>query len=43
MEEPLPKQLENKSDFPFIVVSPIGDGEYDWAKDEIDNPVCFIG
>ena len=43
MEEPLPKQLENKSDFSFIVVSPIGDGEYEfWAKDEMGQSLFAL-
>jgi hypothetical protein len=43
MEEPLPKQLEKENDFPFIVVSPLGDGEYEfWAKDEMINPLFTL-
>lgn len=35
-DAPLPSNLEQKRDFPFIVVSPRGDGEYEfWAKDEM--------
>jgi predicted peptidase len=42
-EEPLPKKLEKGNDFPFIVVSPLGDGEYDiWAKDEMINPLFTL-
>ena len=42
-EEPLPKQLEKGNDFPFIVVSPLGDGEYEfWAKDEMINPLFTL-
>lgn len=36
-KEPLPQQLEEK-DLPFIVISPLGDGEYEfWAKEELIN------
>ena len=39
-QEPLPKKLDKENDFPFIVVSPLGDGEYEfWAKDEMINPL----
>lgn len=42
-EEPLPKKLENENDFPFIVVSPLGDGKYEfWAKDEMIDPVFTL-
>jgi pimeloyl-ACP methyl ester carboxylesterase len=35
-KESLPRRLEKEIDFPFIVVSPLGDGEYEiWAKDEL--------
>jgi pimeloyl-ACP methyl ester carboxylesterase len=35
-DEPLPKQLENKGDFPFMVVSPLGDGDYEfWSRGEM--------
>ncbi len=40
MEEPLPKYADDANDFPFIVVSPLGDGEYEfWAKDEMIDPL----
>jgi len=36
MEEPLPRKLEKETDFPFVVVSPLGDGEYEfWAKEKM--------
>ena len=42
-EEPLPKKLENENNFPFIVVSPLGDGEFEfWAKDEMINPLFTL-
>jgi hypothetical protein len=32
-EEPLPKKLINENDFPFIVLSPLGDGDYEfWSR-----------
>jgi hypothetical protein len=35
-EEALPHQLENEDDFPFIVLTPLGDGEYEfWAEDKL--------
>ena len=35
-DEPLPKKLEKENDFPFIVLSPLGNGEFEfWAKDEM--------
>jgi hypothetical protein len=41
--EPLPKQLGKENDFPFIVVSPLGDGEFEfWAKDEMINPLFIL-
>ncbi len=40
LEEPLPKKFREDNDFPFIVVSPLGDGEYEfWAKDEMITPL----
>ena len=34
--EPFPKQLENKGDYPFIAVSPLGDGDYEfWSRGEL--------
>ena len=42
-EESLPKKLENETDFPFIVVSPLGDGEYEfWAQDEMIDPLFTL-
>ena len=36
MEEPLPRKLEEETDFPFIVVSPLGDGDFEfWGKDQM--------
>jgi len=36
-QEPLPKYVEAAKDFPFIVVSPLGDGGYEfWAKEMAD-------
>jgi predicted peptidase len=33
-QEALPFKLESENNFPFIVISPLGDGEYEfWAKD----------
>jgi len=41
--EPLPKRLEGQTDFPFLVVSPQGKGEYDfWSKDEMANAVFTL-
>ena len=41
--ESLPRRLEKENDFPFIVVSPLGDGEYEfWAKDEMINPLFTL-
>jgi predicted esterase len=40
MKEPLPKKLGKENNFPFIVVSPLGDGEYEfWAKDAMIQPL----
>ena len=42
-DEPLPKKLEKENDFPFVVVSPLGDGEYEfWSKDEMINPLFTL-
>jgi pimeloyl-ACP methyl ester carboxylesterase len=42
-DEPLPRKLEKENDFPFIVVSPLGDGEYEfWAKDEMIDPLFTL-
>ena len=43
MEEPLPIYVEEAKDFPFIVVSPIGDGGFEfWAKDEMIEPLFAL-
>jgi len=42
-DTPLLNDLKRKSDFPFIVVSPRGDGEYEfWAKDEMRSPLFTL-
>jgi len=42
-DEPLPKRLEAETDFPFIVLSPLGDGEYDfWSKDKLVEQVISL-
>ena len=42
-EEPLPKQLMEANYFPFIVVAPLGDGEFQfWAKDEMIKPLFTL-
>ena len=41
--EPLPKKLGKGDDFPFIAVSPLGDGGYQfWAKDEMIDPLFTL-
>lgn len=43
MEEPLPRKLEKENDFPFIVVSPQGDGEYEfWAENQMIDPLFTL-
>ncbi len=43
MQEPLPQQLNTENDFPFIVVSPLGDGEFEfWAKDTMINQLFTL-
>jgi len=43
MDEPFPKQLGTENDFPFIALSPLGDGEYEfWAKDVMINPLFTL-
>jgi hypothetical protein len=43
MMEPLPKHIEKIKDFPFIVVSPLGDGGFEfWAKDEMIDPLFTL-
>jgi hypothetical protein len=43
MMEPLPKHIEKVGDFPFIVVSPLGDGGFEfWAKEEMINPLFTL-
>jgi len=42
-QEPLPQKLEKEGDFPFIVVSPLGDGEFElWDKDEMIDPLFTL-
>jgi len=42
-EEPLPQKMEEENDFPFIVISPLGDGDYEfWAKDEMIYPLFSL-
>ncbi len=42
-KESLPRRLEKESDFPFIVVSPLGDGEYQfWAQDQLINSLFIL-
>lgn len=39
----LPKRLDTQKDFPFIVLSPSGNGEWDfWSKDEMMTPVFTV-
>jgi hypothetical protein len=41
--EPLIHQVEKVDDFPFIVVSPLGDGEYEfWAQDAMIDPLFSL-
>jgi predicted peptidase len=43
LEESLPRKLERKEDFPFVVLSPVGDGEFEfWANDEMINPLFTL-
>ena len=42
-DEPLVRQVEKEDDFPFIVVSPLGDGEYEfWAQDAMIDPLFSL-
>lgn len=42
-DEGLPKELETQKDFPFIVISPVGNGSWDfWSKDEMIKPVFTL-
>jgi hypothetical protein len=42
-EEPLPQKLDKEENFPFLVVSPLGDGGYEfWAKDEMIDPLFTL-
>jgi pimeloyl-ACP methyl ester carboxylesterase len=42
-KESLPRRLEKENDLPFIIVSPLGDGEYEfWTKDEMINPLFTL-
>jgi pimeloyl-ACP methyl ester carboxylesterase len=41
--EPLPKKLEREAAFPFIVLSPLGDGGYEfWSQDEMIKPLFAL-
>ena len=41
--EPFPKKLETQMNFPFVVVSPVGDGGYQfWAKEEMIKPLFTL-
>lgn len=43
MQEPFPKYVEEVNDFPFIAVSPLGDGGFEfWAKDEMIEPLFAL-
>ena len=43
MQEPLPKQLDTENDLPFVIISPLGDGEYEfWAKDKLINQLFTL-
>jgi predicted esterase len=42
-QEPFPRQLESKGDYPFIAVSPLGDGDYEfWDRDEMSNALFTL-
>ncbi len=42
-DEPLPRKLETQRDFPFIVVSPQGDGGYEfWSKDDMIESLFIL-
>ena len=42
-QEALPQKLEKEENFPFLVVSPLGDGGYEfWAKDEMISPLFML-
>jgi len=41
--EPLPKMLETQMNFPFVVVSPVGNGGYQfWATEEMIKPLFTL-
>ncbi|MFC2064449.1 dienelactone hydrolase family protein [Chloroflexota bacterium] len=41
--ESLPNRLERKNDLPFIIVSPLGDGDYEfWNNDELINSLITL-
>jgi pimeloyl-ACP methyl ester carboxylesterase len=43
IEESLPNKLEREADLPFIVLSPVGEGEFDfWATDEMIDPIFAL-
>ena len=42
-KEPFPYRLKEDSTFPFIAVSPLGDGGYEfWSQDEMINPLFAL-
>jgi hypothetical protein len=42
-KESLPKKLDTQKDFPFIVLSPSGNGEWDfWSRDEMIDPLFIV-
>lgn len=42
-KEPLPRHVEKVKDFPFIVVSPLGDGGFEfWVKEEMIDPLFAL-
>lgn len=42
-EESLPGRLEREKDLPFMIVSPLGEGEYEfWNKDEAINSIFIL-
>jgi len=42
-KESLPRRLEKENNLPFIVLSPLGDGEYEfWSKDKMINALFTL-
>lgn len=42
-EESLPRKLEGEDDFPFFVISPMGEGEFEfWATEEMINALFLL-